>query len=207
MKLIYKGRFKGKDQLPIGELPPNAVKFKEPNSLVMVNVIALFFLIPALMLVFLALVFSVVLHGELYLSFSLTKWLIAGVLFFLIIFPHEILHAICFGKDAEVELYVSPLAIFVTSTVPITKKRFIFLSLLPNLVFGWIPLLLWVVLPYFGSFSNVLFFFALLSIVAGAADYMNVFNAMRQMPKGSIQQLSGLNSYWFMPDDISENPQ
>jgi len=203
MKLIYKGRFKGKDQLPKGVLPPNAVKFREPNSLVMVNVIGILFLIPVLLLVILAVVLSELFHGAVDFNFSLTYIFITGALVLLSFFPHELLHAVCFGKGAEVELYVSPLAFFVTSTVPITKMRFIFLSLLPNLIFGVIPLLLWIALPYFESFSDVLFLFAVFSLCLGAGDYINVFNATLQMPKGSMQQLSGINSYWFMPENIS----
>ncbi|MCL2003932.1 MAG: DUF3267 domain-containing protein, partial [Oscillospiraceae bacterium] len=95
-------------------------------------------------------------------------------------------------------LFIAPkqLSLFVTSTQPITKARYIFMSLFPNLVFGWLPLAVWmVVLPY----NSDLLTFAVFSILFGIGDYMNVFNAVRQMPKGSMQQLSGFNSYWFIP--------
>jgi hypothetical protein len=88
---------------------------------------------------------------------------------------------------------------FVTSAQPVTKARFIFLSLFPNLVFGWLPLAVWTFLPYNGAYSNHLFTFAFFSILFGVGDYMNAFNAARQMPKGSMQQISGFNSYWYMP--------
>ncbi len=55
------------------------------------------------------------------------------------ILPHEYLHAIFFPKDAEVEMWYSikqRLAL-VTSNTAITKKRFIFLSIFPNIVFGF----------------------------------------------------------------------
>ena len=32
LKLIWKGKFNGVEDLPIGELPENAVRFEEPES-------------------------------------------------------------------------------------------------------------------------------------------------------------------------------
>lgn len=198
MKLSYKGFFKNNEQLPKGELPANAVKFKEPDDMVSLSVVSSLFLFPALFGVIIIAIFSYLLHGELYIGFTLIGTLAAV----LCMIPHELLHAVCFGKKAEVELYVAPkqLSLFVVSAQPISKARFIFLSLLPNLVFGWIPLVVWAVLPH-GGFGNHLFTFAIISIMFGAGDYMNSFNALRQMPKGSLQQISGFNSYWFMPEE------
>ncbi len=119
----------------------------------------------------------------------------------LMIIPHEFLHAIVFPKGEKVELWASPmaLAVFVVSTAPISKGRFIFLSLLPNIVFGLIPLIIWILLPQNLAITEIVFSFASLSLLLGVGDYLNVFNAARQMPKGAIQQLSGMNSYWYMP--------
>jgi len=140
---------------------------------------------------------SRLLHGELVVSVTFLGWLLSILTFV----PHEYLHAIFFGKMAEVELFIAPkqLALFVISTQPVTKARFIFLSLFPNLVFGWLPLAVWMILPHNIVFSDHLLTFSVLSILFGIGDYMNVFNAARQMPKGSMQQLSGFNSYWFIP--------
>ncbi|MCL1787401.1 MAG: DUF3267 domain-containing protein [Defluviitaleaceae bacterium] len=82
---------------------------------------------------------------------------------------------------------------------PISKARFIWLSLFPNIVLGWLPLAVWAFMPFHPVLSNGLFVFGMLATVCGAGDYYNAYNAARQMPKGSMQQLSGMNSYWFMP--------
>ena len=200
MKLIYKGRYKSEEQLPKGTLPLGAVKFREPSTPEELNKVMMWFMIPALILIALIVIGSAVLHGSLNFRFGSLRFWAGIMLTLLILLPHELLHAICFGKGAEVELYVSPkqMILFVVSTKAITKGRFIFLSLLPNLVFGWAPLLIWAALPY-GAHSTVLFSFSAVSILCGVGDYMNVYNAIRQMPKGSMQQLSGFNSYWFMP--------
>jgi len=38
--------------------------------------------------------------------------------------------------------------------------------------------------------------FAVINIFFGAGDYMNMYNAWRQMPKDAMTQLSGFHSYW-----------
>jgi len=197
MKLTYKGIYKSNEQIPLGVLPENAVKFKEPKNMTETMIISSIFILPALLGVLLFLLGSNLLHGDLVINGTFIGLLLA-VLF---LGPHEYLHAMCFGKEAEVELFIAPkqIALFVVSTQPITKARFILLSLFPNLAFGWLPLAVWMILPYNAVFSDHLLTFSVLSILFGIGDYMNVFNAVRQMPKGSMQQLSGINSYWFIP--------
>ncbi|MDU6986168.1 MAG: metalloprotease family protein [Terrisporobacter othiniensis] len=78
------------------------------------------------------------------------------------------------------------------------KEKIYFLSLLPNIVFGWIPLLIWAFMPYNAVVSNILLPFSIICITFGVGDYLNVWNAMRQMPKNSMQALSGFNSYWYI---------
>lgn len=200
MNLVWKGIYKGKDQLPVGELPERAVKFKEPDSMLRLNVVASIFIIPVIMLVAIAyLIKSNLLGTSVDMNF-INLW---GILLaFSMILPHELLHAVLFPKDKEVELWVSPsaFAAFVVSTAPVSKGRFIFLSLLPNIVFGFIPLIIWIFVPEGGTMTEILFSFAVMSLSFGIGDYLNVFNSIFQMPKGSIQQLSGMNSYWYLPE-------
>lgn len=200
MRLVYKGIYKDADQLPEGILPSHAVKFVEADTPAVASLYALLSGVLALVFVFPFVVVFYFGHGEVYFEFTSGLW-IAFVLFFLSLIPHEFFHSLCFGKDAEVGLYALPLLLmmFVVSTQPITKRRFIILMILPNLVLGWIPLALWAVLPYNVAYSNILLVFSALSITAGGGDYCNIFNAVRQMPKGSMQQMSGFNSYWFLP--------
>ncbi|MBM7541271.1 DUF3267 domain-containing protein [Amphibacillus cookii] len=199
MNLVWKGIYKSSDQLPVGDLPEHAVKFKEPNTMVMMNIVASLFIIPVIMLVLLAIIIKTMLWG---ISLELVYINIWGILLaFLTLLPHEFLHAILFPKDKEVELWVSPKAFmaFVVSTAPISKRRFIFLSLLPNIVFGLIPLIIWIFIPEGLAITAIFFTFASVNLLFGVGDYLNVFNAIVQMPKGSMQQLSGMNSYWYLP--------
>jgi len=208
MKLIYKGKFKGYDQLPIGDLPETAVKFNEPDSIEKVMEKALVFSLLAFIPIVVVFLLSIGLHQRVVLNFDLLGFWIWTLISIPALWVHEVLHAIFFGKNSKVEMYtaLSKGALFVICTDPISKARFIFLSLFPNIILGLVSLLVWLVLPFFGLNSTGLFVFAVIMLLGGGGDYMNVYNAAMQMPKGSMQQLSGMHSYWFMPGDIKTAP-
>lgn len=191
MKLVYKGKFNGDvESLPHGEHMPEAVKFKEfddPKKLAIVmNVVAL--------VVTVALI--IVIH-----NFAYGKLIDINPLGFLLslltLFPHELLHAICFKETVYLYTNLSQGMLFVTGPEPMTKARFIFMSMLPNIVFGFIPFLLFFMFP--NSITGVLGVMGATCIGMGAGDYYNVFNAITQMPKGAKTYIYGFSSYWFIP--------
>ena len=194
MKLHYMGRFSGDPStLPHGEHKPGAVPFKEPQDpkkLAMVaNGIAL-----ALLVVLLA---AAALRGGAHYSF--VQFLLGWLLGMAILFPHELLHAVCFQEDVYLYTNWRQGMLFVVGPEDMSRGRFVLMSLLPNLVFGWGPFLLWCLTPYGGEWSDGLLWFSLCCISFGGGDYLNVWNALRQMPRGSVQQISGFHSYWYMP--------
>lgn len=221
MQLIYRGIYRDAAQLPRAKLPANAVAFKEPDTLEGVNKKATLYSFGATGLMLGLFAVSVIIRGQNILSWLgsippamlLPGLLLSFLLSFLTVMPHELLHAACFGKSAQVELFVSKksLMAFVVSTHPITKTRFILMSLLPNVVFGWVPFIICTFLRMWGYEYYILILFSLFTISLGGGDYMNVVNTLRQMPKGSVQQMDGLNSYWYMPmqneaDDVGQIP-
>lgn len=188
MKLIYKGKFDGNpDSIPHGEHQPNAVKFKEaedPKKLaVLANLLALGLIVITLVLLFW--------RGGIG---AYNFWGVAASL--LMAFPHEILHAICFKGEVYLYTYWSKGMLFVTGPETMTKTRFVFMSMLPNLVFGFIPFILFLINPNWGFLGTLGAF----SIGMGAGDYYNVFNALTQMPKGAKTYIYGFNSWWYMPE-------
>jgi len=201
MRLKYKGILKEK-QLPKWTLPENAVRVNEPESFLKITLVSLLFVIPALVLVAAITLISYIMHGE-HTSSGFSWFGLA--LSFLAFLPHEYLHAICFGKNAEVEMYFLPKSgnFAVTSAKAVSKSRFILLSLLPSIVLGWIPLLVWAILPFIPVFSTTLYTFAVITAsVHPAGDYFGVYNILRQVPKGAMLQMSGNNPYWFIPDSL-----
>ena len=194
MKLHYKGKFDlNPDSLPHGEHMPGAVKFKEAESSKQMAIIA------NILSVVLMIVFAVlaVLRAREYIGDSIWQMPLGFLASLVTLFPHEILHAICFKGDVYLYTNMKQGMLFVVGPETMSKGRFIFMSLLPNLVFGFIPYCIGMIFP------QMIFLLALgcMAIGMGAGDYYNVFNALRQMPKGAKTYLYQFNSYWYMPED------
>lgn len=187
MKLHYKGKYDGKeDSLPCGEHKPGAVKFKEPENdkklSIVANGIALglyIILIP---------IFEMRGNFE---SFPMVGFLLA----FLTMFPHEILHGLCFREDVYLYTNLKRGMLFILGPEDMSKLRFVLMSLCPNLIFGFLPFALFLVNPQL----RVLGAMGAIAIPMGAGDYLNVYNALTQMPRGARTYLHGFHSYWYMP--------
>ena len=189
MRLHYKGKFDGNvDNLPKGELEKheNAVKFKEIDDIkklmIIMNIVAF------IVMLILGVVYVFRIGNKAQFS-----W-IGIILSFLTLFPHEILHAICFKED--VDMYLADGGAFVCGTETMSKFRFIFMSLLPNVIFGFIPFIIFLFFPN----MTILGTLGLVAISMGVGDYYNVFNALTQMPKGARCFMEKQNSYWYMPE-------
>ena len=194
MKLHYKGKYDlNPESLPHGEHKPGAVKFKEAESskqmAIIGNVLAV-----VLMIVF---AIPAVWRARPYIADSVWQMPLGCFASLVTLFPHEFLHAICFKEDVYLYTDMKQGMLFVVGPETMSKGRFIFMSLLPNLVFGFLPYCIGMIFPQMG------FFLALgwLAIGMGAGDYYNVFNALRQMPKGAKTYLYQFNSYWYMPEE------
>lgn len=191
MKLHCKGTYnKDPESLPCNPHKEGAVRFKEAENSkalgIIANILAVVILIPLFVFLFLRYGFE-----EILLSLFL-----GSVASLLCLFPHELLHAVCFKEDVYLYTNLKQGMLFVVGPETMSKGRFIFMSLLPNLVFGFIPYLLAMLVPQL-SFLGA---FGALCISMGAGDYYNIFNAATQMPKGARTYLYQFNSFWYMPE-------
>lgn len=192
MKLIYKGEFSGNvEDIPHGEHKPGAVMFKEPTDIkkfsLIMNIVA-----------FALTIILIVILGIRAGSGLAEKWyalLIGCGLSMLSLFPHELLHAICFKGTVYLYTNFKQGMLFVTGPEDMSKARFVFMSMLPNLVFGFIPFIIFLIFPKL----IILGALGAIAIGMGAGDYMNVFNAVTQMPKDARTYVYSFNSYWYMP--------
>ncbi len=183
------------DSLPQREHPEGAVRFKEPETSAKLGMIANGIGI-VIALITIPLLFM---RGGIY---AFKFW--GVVLMVLSLFPHEMIHAICFREDVYMYTNLRQGMLFVLGTEDLSKGRFIFMSLLPNILLGLIPFVLFMIWPYvvpstYAWDMGVLGTFGALSLTAGAGDYINVYNALTQVPKGAKTYLSGFHSYWYMP--------
>ena len=190
MKLHYKGKYDlNPESLPHGEHQPNAVPFKEAKDSKTLAIIANVLGIGIMIL--LAIPAWLRSQGH----FSSWQWMAGCVSSILIIFPHELLHAVCFRRDVYLYTNWTQGMVFVIGPETMSKGRFVFMSLLPNLVFGIFPYCIGLLFPQI-TFCLVL---GTLAIGMGAGDYYNVFNALTQMPKGARTYLYQFNSFWYLP--------
>ncbi len=193
MKIHFMGKYNlDEKSLPAEEHKPNAVKFKEPESSKGFSKIANGLGLVALSMCMATIVFRLMLTDT-----NIKYWQVfLGLLLpNITLFFHEFLHAICFKKDAYIFTNLKQGMLFVVGTEDMSKSRFIFMSLLPNIVFGFIPFIIGLIYTHLISFSV----FGAVCIAMGAGDYYNIFNALTQMPKGARTYLHKFNSYWYMP--------
>lgn len=190
MKIIYEGKYDGdENSLPNRPHREGAVQFKEFSDMkkfaIAINIMACILTVIFIVLVALRAGYEAFNIGGILGSFAAL----------LTMFPHEFLHAICFKEDAHIYTNLKQGMLFVFGAEDMSKGRFIFMSLLPNMVFGFIPFIVFMIFPSMTFFGML----GALSIGMGSGDYYNVVNALVQVPKNAKIYMYGFHSYWYMP--------
>ena len=190
--IYFMGKFSGdENDLPMREEHrPGAVRFKEPENMnklaIVANVLSIVIMATAIILLF---------------ARCFTAGKFSGISFWAYIlplgtlYPHEIIHGLCFKGKAYMYTNLKQGMMFVTGGEDFTKTRFIIMSLMPNIVFGFLPYIIFMINPDWVSLGM----FGSLCISMGAGDYINVFNAETQMPKGSLCYMHCFGTWWYMP--------
>ena len=117
---------------------------------------------------------------------ELFKAIILGTIIgFLLSFFHELLHAICYPKNASVSigLILNPFYFYAFSFNAISKIRFIIMSILPFIILGIIPLLLY--LYYFPRKVKIgafLLGFCIMGLIGSTTDLLNIYNVCKKVP-------------------------
>ena len=182
MKFHYSGKYNGdENSLPQCEHPTGYVQFKEPDMkkfAVIMNILS-----------------AIITAGLIFVVYFMSKELslLGMFLSFVSLVPHEFLHALCFKSDVYMYQNLKQGMLFVVGTEDMSKSRFIFMCLLPNIVFGFIPFILFLIFPNLTVLGSL----GALAVGMGAGDYYNVFNALTQVPKDAKIYMSGFHSYWY----------
>lgn len=191
MILHNAGKYNGDEStLPQREHQSNAVPFKEFGSMKKISVIANI----GCILTMLILAIPFILLAKEYIRDNAIWLALGGICGCLSLPIHELLHAICYKKDVYYYNNLSQGLVFVVGTEDMSKIRFIFMCLCPNIFLGLVPYMIFLIYP------NIVFLglFGLICIGMGFGDYINVYNAIKQMPKGAKTYLSGMHSYWYV---------
>lgn len=112
---------------------------------------------------------------------------------------HELMHALCYPKQAVVwvGLCLRKVAAYAISFCPITRKRFVIMSLAPSLL-GIVSLVAFILIPI--SFKPLLTFCivsAFTGLISPCPDYMDIIAVMRQTNKCDMIQAANDGLYKF----------
>lgn len=196
-KIIWKGIIKSENDFPTADIPKNAKKLDSEEDLKKMQIKALPFMIPSVLICFISIFVKTFMTNEKVINIS---FLFIGVIigFFLII-VHELLHAIAFPKNATVYIGIMPqnLTAVALSSSSVKRNRFIFLSILP-IILGLIPLVIF-------CFSNnglkelngILFGMAIMGMVGVYPDIYNIVNILRVVPEDATIQNNKNETYYF----------
>ncbi len=189
MRLHYKGKYNlDPSSIPHGEHRPGAVAFREFKTTKSLSIAA--------NLAAFAIIMALIVPAAFWIPFyeNRQQMVLGFILPLAALLPHELLHAVCFQADVYLYTNLSQGMLFVTGPEDMSKGRFVFMSLLPNIVLGFLPYLA-------GIAFRVPFplIFGAVSTGMGAGDYFNVFNALTQMPKGARTYIYQFNSFWHFP--------
>lgn len=201
MRLHNAGKYNGdENSLPKREHPEGYVPFKEPEDMKKfaryMNLLAIGIFIITLGLFYFRLIRWQLSNGEA-ISLYGNAFIGGFVLYLVTLIPHEILHALWFKGDVNYYHNLKQGMLFVVGIEDMPKWRFVVMSMCPNVVFGFIPYILFMIWPELTALG----FWGAMAIASGAGDFTNVYNCLTQVPKGGITYLSGMHSYWYMPKE------
>ncbi len=205
MSIRWKGALEDFSQLEQGQLPQQAVQVEEPDDLEEVLRQSLKtnqgILITSLLLIIVRLVI-VPAHASYELGMSLFVFFSGTIsIYFLLMFVHEWLHAICYPIKSEKQIWIYQFqALLVHCSAPVSKQRFIFMLLLPVTVLGFIPFVAWLFLAPYMSFGVSLIWMieSWLMIFGGIGDLYNLRNIVAQVPKSASVFNYGLHTFWLL---------
>lgn len=202
MRLKFKGFFNGDfSQMPYRE-EPNSVQLKETLSNRNPKIVTLFKVL--FVLVIILFYYFVRIKGNYrngVLEVNLFDYLptivvccLPLIVILISLFLHELLHAVCFKKDVELYIDKKKGNAFVFGSELMSRNRFILCALLPNIILGFIPLLIGFIMP-----CNVVFLYGVIFSEVGARDYCSAYNAITQVPSNALIYMSQEKTYWMIP--------
>ncbi len=193
-KIIWVGNQAWEKEYPDGGAPENAVKINRPDDILKAS---LPYGILPMLLCFLCVFFKAAASGE----FLFNLWFVplSFLIGFALIPLHEMIHAVCYPKNATVYVGVclKKIAAFAISFAPIRKSRYLVMSLAPALL-GIVPLIIFVVCPIREkALSTLCVVPAFMGLISPSPDYMDVISIIKQVPNGARIQASNQGLYWL----------
>ena len=199
-----KGKLEDEKEITKSELPSDAKVFDEGDSLQDAFTRAFLVSVPVILLVIICSILrlrpiaqNTAMNMKLFsISFVITMILSIGLRYL-----HEIIHALCYPLHSVKEIwnYKRNGAYLVYCDAKVSKSKFIWINLAPNIVLGGLPFIIWLLiadrLPTHITVCSV--FLLWYMILGGMVDYYNIYNTIKQVPKDAHIFNYGPHSYWI----------
>lgn len=193
-KIIWEGNQNWDKNFPDGPIPKGAVKIKRPDHILSAS---LPYGITPMIICFIFVFIKQNTSTE--FIFDLRFMPVGFLVGFLLIPVHEYLHAICYPKAATVYVGVclKKVAAYAVSFYPISKRRYIIMSLTPVLL-GVIPLSVFIVCPpHWKALLTICVVPSFMGLISPSPDYTDVVQIVKQVPNGAKIQASNEGLFWF----------
>lgn len=196
-EIIWKGIIKSEEEFPAADIPEHAQKLDGEEDMKKMQIKALPFMIPSILICFISMFVKTFMAGEKVIHGG---FLFIGVIlgFFLLI-VHELLHAVAFPKNATVYIGIMPksLTAVALSSSPVKRNRFIFLSIFP-IILGLVPLAaFWFSSNHLKEFNGILLGMAIMGMISVYPDIYNIFHVLKTVPKNAMIQNNKNETYYF----------
>lgn len=207
------GDFKNLEQLTKGRvLIDKAIQFEEGNSFHDIVIKGLKIVTPIFIFMVIGVIFRIM-SLENYIDdfeFSSIMWLVAAAAAtYFLAYIHEFIHALFYPLAAEKQVWkmLDQGAFFVYCESLTSKSRFIVMCLAPAIILGIIPYMFWMLFPMALPFtpSLMLLVISILMTVMSMGDFVNVINAIMQVPQNAQVFNFGFHSYWI--ENLLENEE
>lgn len=194
-RIIWEGNRDGDRDTPDAPVPENAKRLDRPDDIV--NASLSYMILPCAAC-FLAVFVKSRAVGA--FPFDLRFAPLAFLVGFIVALPlHELLHGLCYPDGAEVYIGVClrRLRAYAVSACPLTRGRFIAMSLAPAAP-GLAALALFLACPAaWRPLMTVCVVPAFMGLLSPAPDYMDIALVLRQTPLGAVIQASGDGLFWY----------
>ena len=184
------------DKYQKGELDSNAVKMKMPKTMNEIMLKGLpFAIFPTIIMLLSGNIKEHIFNQAILYREYILLGLIIGLVLALV---HELLHAIVYPKDVNKYIgIIKPFSFCQLASYPLSKKRFILMCLLPYIL-GIIPyIMFWIVPAKYTILNSIIWTLALFGIIAPYPDAYNVYQVLKQVPKGRKVQFYGNDTYYI----------
>ncbi len=192
MILIWKGKLTKETAFTYPDLPLDAKKlFPEHGGW---TILMYLFVIPVLLFAY----GGILLHKQIVgvVSLSLKGGLVGIVLALLLLSVHELIHSAFCPQESQGYLYWTMTGLCFIPASPLKKGRYLGMLLMPAVILGILPFLVWCFLPGIPSFwGSALFACSLGSLGMCVGDFYNAVLAAVKMPPDSRLVTSGMDCY------------